>query len=82
MSSKVQGRLGIVVAKRNVRLAVNRNRLKRLIREAFRQQQHCLPGLDVVVVVRKDFAAQANERNKLSNMLARIVGDAKKVSNF
>lgn len=50
-----QARLGIVVAKRNVKLAVNRNKLKRQIRESFRLQQHTLSGLDVVVVVKRDF---------------------------
>ena len=29
-------RLGIIVAKKNVRLAINRNRIKRLVREYFR----------------------------------------------
>lgn len=50
-----RARLGIVVAKRNVKLAVDRNKLKRQIRESFRQQQLTLAGLDVVVVVKRDF---------------------------
>lgn len=75
-----------MVAKRNIRLAVNRNRIKRLIRETFRQQQRKLGGLDFVVVVRRDFANQASERDKLTALFARIgaeeSGDAKKISNF
>lgn len=50
-----QARLGIVVAKRNVKLAVERNKLKRLVRESFRMQQQNLNGLDVVVVIKKNF---------------------------
>lgn len=60
-----QARLGIVVAKRYVKLAVARNKLKRLIRESFRQQQQVLSGLDVVVIVKKNFDTVANERQKL-----------------
>lgn len=48
-------KLGVVVAKRNVRLAVRRNLMKRLIRESFRLHQDKLCGLDLVVLVRRDF---------------------------
>lgn len=61
---KSQARLGLVVAKRNVKLAVARNKLKRLIRESFRRQQVQLNGLDVVVVVKKDFGLLPHEKNK------------------
>lgn len=45
-------RLGLTVPRR-VGTAVRRNRIKRLLREAFRLQQHELPGAyDLVVVVR------------------------------
>jgi ribonuclease P protein component len=57
-----QARLGIVVAKRNVKSAVARNKVKRLIRESFRKQQEQLSGLDVVVVVKKDFVLFGGEK--------------------
>jgi len=60
-----QPRLGIVVAKRYVRLAVERNKLKRVIRESFRHQQKQLAGLDVVVVVKKNFVAQLMSKTQL-----------------
>ncbi len=47
------GRLGLVVAKKHLRLAVERNRFKRLIRESFRTRQHAFAGLDVIVLSRK-----------------------------
>ena len=46
-------RIGISIG-RHVGSAVRRNRIKRLIREAFRLEQHRLPaGLDVLISVRK-----------------------------
>jgi ribonuclease P protein component len=46
-------RLGLVIAKKHIRLAVERNRIKRLIRESFRKQQHQLPTIDAIVLARK-----------------------------
>lgn len=45
-------RLGMVVSKRNCALAVNRNRIKRIIREQFRLKQYTLPGIDLVVLLK------------------------------
>ncbi len=46
-------RLGLVIAKKNVRLAVQRNRIKRVVREFFRQQPETGPGMDVVFLARR-----------------------------
>lgn len=45
-------RLGLAVAKKQIKKAVRRNRLKRLVRESFRQHLDLLQGLDIVVVAR------------------------------
>jgi ribonuclease P protein component len=45
--------LGLVIAKKHVKLAVHRNRLKRLIRESFRLRQEFMPPLDIIVLARK-----------------------------
>ncbi len=42
-----------MIAKKNIRLAVQRNRSKRLIRESFRHHQDLLSGLDIVILARK-----------------------------
>jgi ribonuclease P protein component len=63
-------RLGLVMAKKHMRLAVERNRMKRLIRESFRLHQEELSGLDIVVLSRKgmdnlsnnDFSQQLNQQ--------------------
>ena len=46
-------RLGLVIAKKNIRHAYQRNRIKRHLRETFRLQQHNLPAVDVIVLTRK-----------------------------
>lgn len=48
-----QPRLGLVIAKKNVRHATQRNRIKRIIRESFRLRQHQLPAVDTVVLARR-----------------------------
>lgn len=53
-------RLGLVIAKKNIRLAVDRNRVKRLIRESFREHQQHLYGLDVIVLARRGLAELDN----------------------
>lgn len=48
-------RLGLVIAKKHVRRAVQRNRIKRVIREGFRQRQAALlggQGIDTIVLAR------------------------------
>lgn len=42
-------RLGMIVAKRLLPRAVDRNRVKRCVREAFRGRRHNLPACDFVV---------------------------------
>ena len=48
-----QSRLGLVVSKKNISKSVERNRVKRLIRESFRKNKSQIPNLDVVVLIRK-----------------------------
>lgn len=43
-------RLGLAVSRRNAPRAVDRNRLKRLVRESFRHAQAHLKPLDIVVI--------------------------------
>ncbi|MCJ7589891.1 MAG: ribonuclease P protein component [Woeseiaceae bacterium] len=43
-------RLGLAISKKQCRKATARNRIKRVTREAFRQHQHKLKGLDIVVI--------------------------------
>lgn len=47
-----QARLGLAVPKKHISKSVDRNKLKRIIRESFRLRQKQLEGKDVVVVVK------------------------------
>ncbi|MCO5786949.1 ribonuclease P protein component [Pseudomonas sp. G11-1] len=52
-NSQAQARLGLVIAKKNVRHAVDRNKVKRIARESFRHHRAELDHLDIVVLARK-----------------------------
>lgn len=51
-NSDQTNRLGLAIAKKRVKLAVQRNRIKRQIRESFRTNQHNIPDIDIVVMVK------------------------------
>lgn len=55
-------RLGFAIAKKQIKRAVDRNRIKRLIRESFRQQQKTLPNRDIVVMVRHNILKLNNRQ--------------------
>ncbi|WP_150305610.1 ribonuclease P protein component [Pseudomonas saliphila] len=46
-------RLGLVIAKKSVRRAVDRNKVKRIARDSFRHHRAELEDLDIVVLARK-----------------------------
>jgi ribonuclease P protein component len=54
-------RLGLAISKKQLSRAVDRNRIKRLLRESFRQHQDLLVGLDCVVLVRKPVSTLSND---------------------
>lgn len=53
-------RLGFVVAKRKVRRAHERNRIKRLARESFRLNHANLPALDIILMAKPDAQLLSN----------------------
>lgn len=46
-------RLGLAISKKTIRQAVDRNRIKRVIRECFRLNRNALDSLDIVVMARQ-----------------------------
>ena len=60
-SGRAPARLGLAIPRKQIRRAVDRNRVKRLIRESFRQHQDLLRGLDVVVIGRSELAKKKTQ---------------------
>lgn len=52
-------RVGLVFSKKNLKLSVQRNRIKRLVRETFRARTD-LPAVDIVVLGRQGLASVSN----------------------
>jgi ribonuclease P protein component len=68
-------RLGLAIAKKRAKRAVDRNRIKRIAREAFRHRQCDLQGYHLVVM-NKDAAASVSVftlRESLEDLLSQIV---------
>ena len=59
--SKDLARLGLAVAKKSVKTAVHRNRIKRLIREFFRLNKHKFTCADYVILVRSGIDKMDND---------------------
>lgn len=75
LSPTARARLGITVPKRVVRAAHERNRIKRLLRESFRQQRAELPPMDLVILARGPIqnADSAALRQDIAVILRRAV---------
>ena len=71
LASKTQpeqpARLGLVVAKKHLKRAVDRNTFKRIVRTRFRLAQDQLTGLDIVVLARP--GSRAMEPQELASEL-------------
>lgn len=52
VNEESHARMGLAIAKKAVKRAVDRNRIKRIIRESFRHMQYDLPNIDVVIMCR------------------------------
>lgn len=72
-------RLGLAIAKRLMPRAVDRNRAKRVVREAFRHGQHALPDRDYVVFARENLRHHSSKqiRHSLDQLMRAIMSDSK-----
>ena len=73
-SGLATARLGVVVGKKFVRSAVARNRIKRVVREAFRLSRYKLPTVDVIFRVGAKPAPDSDLRAEVEALLRRLAG--------
>jgi len=68
-------RLGLAIAKKNIKKAVHRNAIKRAVRENFRIQQQSLGNIDIVVLARREAVDAPQEllRKSLEKHWLRLV---------
>ncbi|HSP57619.1 MAG TPA: ribonuclease P protein component [Halomonas sp.] len=77
-------RLGLIVSKKNVRRAVDRNRFKRLVRESVRLQQDRLPSVDIVVLAKRGVQELDNDtlHRQIHGMWRRLEREARNASSI
>ena len=74
-------RLGLIASRKAARRAVDRNRGKRMAREAFRAARAWLPAVDVVLQLKNDLRKSGNSdlRKELDRLLREV---AARFGNF
>jgi ribonuclease P protein component len=65
-----RGRLGMVIGKKSIKLATRRNRVKRALRESFRQHFHS-SSVDLVVVARNGVSVE--HKSLLNEQIASLM---------
>jgi len=77
-------RLGLAISKKNARRAVDRNRIKRIIRESFRLNHQALPAIDLVIMAKPVTKSADNQQihrslqghwNRLKKQCAKFSSD-------
>lgn len=73
-TAQASARLGMAVSRRVSKLAVVRNRIRRVIRESFRLHRANLPCMDILVIARTLAAEQTNAclREELESLWSRL----------
>ena len=66
-------RLGLIVAKKQIKYAVKRNYIKRRLRENFRLKKKDLPCVDLVVIVRKSVLEHNKPAERLDELWEKLI---------
>lgn len=65
-------RLGLAITKKKLKHAVARNRIKRLTREAFRQQRSQFETIDIVVIVKASYDKSFDIGQEVDELFSKI----------
>jgi ribonuclease P protein component len=73
-------RIGFIIAKKKVRLSVDRNRIKRVAKESFRNRRAELPPLDMIFIGQSGLVSMPNSLlfAHLEKQWARIISTVAK----
>lgn len=71
-NDQMGSRLGLAVSKKKLKRATDRNRLKRQAREVFRLNQHQLPLVDCVLIVKKSYPNHYLTFSELSTLFSAL----------
>jgi ribonuclease P protein component len=82
-NQKPHARIGIIVGKRFANSAVDRNRIRRVIRDSFRHVKDSLAGIDIVVIARSqcDTLSKATLRKGIDDLWKRLLTQHQKCSS-
>jgi len=74
------GRLGLSISRRHVKKSTQRNQIKRMAREQFRDRQNLWHGMDVVITTRRSISGTAPEAwsSRLGNLFDRLEKKSRK----
>lgn len=77
-------RLGFIFSKKNIRHAVQRNRIKRITRDYYRLNESCLPKMDIIIMARKGIDQLSNDevRSMLKKQFHKLSKRASKLSTI
>ncbi|HCU05009.1 MAG TPA: ribonuclease P protein component [Coxiellaceae bacterium] len=62
LNDQAHARLGLILAKKQIKKANKRNRIKRIIRESFRHHKDLLQNRDIVIGARAGLERWSNQR--------------------
>lgn len=75
LNQKEHARIGIIVGKRVANNAVDRNRIRRIVRDSFRLNQKKLVGWDIIVIARQqcDTLSREKIRKGIDNLWEKLL---------
>ncbi|WP_132698965.1 ribonuclease P protein component [Reinekea marinisedimentorum] len=77
-------RLGFIFSKKNIRFAVQRNRIKRITKDYYRLNRHTLPNMDIIIMARKGVDQLSNDevRSMLKKQFNKLAKRASKLTTI